>query len=56
MLESKAVNAQPSVIKVGGISEMTKILKDRKKKKYLSCLILLISVGFLASLHLASTE
>ena len=58
MLESKAVNfAQPSVIKVGGISEMTKIFKISEEKKIpVMPHTAYFGPGFLASLHLASTS
>ena len=58
MLESKAVNfAQPSVIKVGGISEMIKIFKLSEEKKIpIMPHTAYFGPGFLASLHLASTS
>ena len=56
MIEAKAVNfTQPSVIKVGGISEMLKIIKFSEEKKIpVMPHTAYFGPGFLASLHIAS--
>ncbi len=56
MLEANAVNyTQPSVIKVGGISEMLKIIKLSERRNIpVMPHTAYFGPGFLASLHLAS--
>ena len=56
MIDAKAVNyTQPSVIKVGGISEMLKIINLSENKKIpVMPHTAYFGPGFLASLHLAS--